>query len=103
MKGDYGSIRLVIDMSELPSNFNSLDWMAMLKVNLKHVISKTYHISGDQVEIESIRFVVNQTMAGGTASQLPSPSEEHMLMYIDINILPLSANPENVTISKNVF
>lgn len=101
--GDYGSIRLIFDVTTLPLNFNTTEWMIMLTTSISELISKTYSIRVNQIEIESIQLVMNETLTSmSPIHQSQHKNKELHLLYVDINILPSSAEPEVIHVVKNV-
>ena len=115
MPGDYGSIRLKFAISMLPPNFNTTEWMTKLKEGIRNLLINSYSLKEYQIEIESNRLMVEDADSSVTSISPPSiqplPRASHRIhkrsklrltLFVDVNILPLSANTANISIAKNV-
>ena len=114
MPGDYGSIRLRFATSMLPPNFNTTEWMTKLKEGIRNLLIY-YSLKEYQIEIESMWLMMEDADSSATSRSPPSiqslprashrilkRSELQLMLFVDVNILPLSASAANISIAKNV-
>ena len=112
MPGDYGSIRFKFAKSMLPPNFNTTEWMTKLKESIKDLLINSYSVLNYQIEIESVRLKMEEVDSSTTppptqplpraSHRILKRSEERLMLYVDFNILPLSASKADISMAKNV-
>ena len=110
--GDYIGISFKFRVSSLPTNYNNSQWMDSLKqaiVNL--LMSEPYKLQDSQVEIESIQVMFDENSSPKTSGPAQRSPQHRILrqsgnlqqkLFINVNILPLSASVENITSTKTV-
>ncbi len=111
--GDYGSISLKFPVSALPSDYNTSQWMSSLKDAIVTVLTSR-SVQHSQIEIESTQIKSEDEPA---TSVTPSSAQQNpgrnllrrsdttgtnQKLFVNINILPLSASVENITSAKTV-
>lgn len=111
--GDYGSISLKFPVSDLPTDYNSSQWMSSLKVAIVTALTSRFpKVQKSQIEIESTQV---KSEDKPVTSATPSPAQQsprhnllrrsdstNLKLFINVNILPLSASAENISSSKTV-
>jgi hypothetical protein len=111
--GDYGSISLKFPVSALPADYNTSQWMSSLKDAVVTVLTSR-NLQDSQIEIESTQVTSEDEPA---TSVTPSPAQKSpgrnllrrsdtsstsQKLFVNVNILPLSASVENITSAKTV-
>ena len=111
MPGDYGSLSLKFPVSDLPSNYNTSEWMADLKESIVDSLM-TFNLKKSQVEIESTQVRVEYSpVTSPTPSPAQQSSKQHGLLkrsdgtlklFVNVNILPLTAAGDDISKVKTV-
>lgn len=84
MRGDYGCVRLMFDVASKPLNLNSSHGMTMLKTSLVQLITQSYPISENLIEVGPVRLMKNE------------------ILYAEIYILPESLKQMDINVVQNV-
>ena len=100
VEGDYGELRLLFLTSQLPSNYTSKRWQAALTAAVT-VKLETYLTAypDSYVEIEGVGFTHNATT---TTEVLTKRQERQEFLYVDVNLLPQTLQPEDTVAIRNV-
>ena len=110
--GDYGGVALKFPVSDLPSNYNTSEWLDKLRSSIVTAL-QPYHVTSAQIEIESTRHTyqdADQPTTTANPDSLPQQhnnnilkrSEPKIVFVVNVNILPISASRTNIQIARNV-
>lgn len=108
MFGDYGSVALKFGVSDLPSDYNTTEWMAKLRDGIVKAL-QPYSVSSGQVEIESTMVLFEDS---GSVNPESSPQQRshnilkrrelRQVFVVNVNILPSSASTTNIAMAQEV-